>query len=137
MSIRHETCASVWACAGQRYFVPRTYPDPPNPLSPPISGPRREEPAVLAAAGVERRGPLTALPAERLKARRCIAVGPNRRAAPRGPPPNLNGVSPRDTPPYQHRSTTSSPPRDLDLLARASLSAMGITSPIHAASALF
>jgi hypothetical protein len=26
MLIRHVTCASVWACAGQRYFVPRTYP---------------------------------------------------------------------------------------------------------------
>jgi hypothetical protein len=40
----------AWACAGQRHFVPKTYPGPPNPLSPPSSGPRRGEPAVLAAA---------------------------------------------------------------------------------------
>jgi hypothetical protein len=62
MLIRHDTCTSrVCACAGQRHFVPRAYPGPPNPLSPPSSGPQRGEPAVLAAAGVERRGPTTAL----------------------------------------------------------------------------
>jgi hypothetical protein len=40
--------------------VPRTYPGPPNPLSPPSSVPRRGAPAALAAAGVERGDPLTA-----------------------------------------------------------------------------
>jgi hypothetical protein len=25
MPIRHERCASAWACVGQRHFVPRTY----------------------------------------------------------------------------------------------------------------
>jgi hypothetical protein len=62
MLVRHETCARVWACEGQRHFMPRTYPGPPNaPLSLPSSGTRRGEPAVLAADGVERRGALTAL----------------------------------------------------------------------------
>jgi hypothetical protein len=61
MAVRHVACAGVWARAGQRNFVPRTYPAPLNPLSPPSSGPQRGEPAVLAAAGVERRDPLTAL----------------------------------------------------------------------------
>ena len=60
MLVRHVACASVWACAGQRHFVPRTYPGPPNPLSPPSSVPRRGAPAALAAAGVERGDPLTA-----------------------------------------------------------------------------
>ena len=61
MSVIHVACARVWAYAGQRHFVPRTYPGPPNPLSPPSSVPRRGAPAALAAAGVERGDPLTAL----------------------------------------------------------------------------
>jgi hypothetical protein len=105
MLIRHETCASVWACAGQRHFVPRTYPGPLNPLSPPSGGPQRGEPAVLAAVGCwsgEKRP--THCAADRLKTRRCIAVSPNRRATQRGPPTGAHALhrqaSTRIIPPF-------------------------------------
>jgi hypothetical protein len=98
MLIRHETCASVWACAGQRHFVPRTYPGPLNPLSSPSSGPNNLGTSRAGRCwGGEKRP--THCVADRHKTRRCIAVSPNRRTAPRGPPTILTGMSPCDTPP--------------------------------------
>jgi hypothetical protein len=72
MLIRHETCASVWACAGQRHFVPRTYPAPLNPLSPPSSGPNNLGTSRAGRCwGGEKRP--THCVADRHKTRRCIA----------------------------------------------------------------
>jgi hypothetical protein len=98
MLIRHETCAGVWACAGQRHFVPRTYPGPLNPLSPPSSGPNNLGTSRVGRCwGGEKRP--THCVADRHNRRRCISVSPNRRAAPRGPLTILTGMSPCDTPP--------------------------------------
>jgi hypothetical protein len=42
MLVRHAACASVWACAGQRHFVPRTYPGhTKSPLSTPAADPQQ------------------------------------------------------------------------------------------------
>jgi hypothetical protein len=97
--IRHDSCAGVWACAGQRHFMPRE--DLPRPTKSPLSTQQRALTWGTSCAGRCWRGEKrpTHCAADRLKARRCIAVSPKRRAAPRSPPAVLNGTSPRDTPP--------------------------------------
>jgi hypothetical protein len=89
---------------------------------------------VLAAAGVEKGDSLTALQtgSRRGAALQRVLTGT---APPSGPPPDLNGVPPCDTPPKRHRSTMPSLPPDLDLLARHQV--WGLHHPIHAASALY
>ena len=113
MLVRHAACASVWACAGQRHFVPRTYPGhTKSPLS-------VHPTAVTVWLLLEwREGIPTHCAADRLKTRRCIAVSPNRRAAQR----------PAPSKPVSHPVTHH-------LLARCQ--AWGLHHPIHAAAALF
>jgi hypothetical protein len=99
----------VWACAGQRHFVPRTYP---GHTKSPLSTQQRSQCGCCWSG--EKEFPLTA---DRLKTRRCIAVSPNRRAAQR----------PAPSKPVSHPVTHH-------LLARCQ--AWGLHHPIHAAAAL-
>jgi hypothetical protein len=86
--VRHAACASVWACAGQRHFVPRTYPGhTKSPLSTPAADPQQG--GTTRCWFGEKELPLTAL---QTGSRRGVAmqVSPNRRAAQRPAPSNLS-----------------------------------------------
>jgi hypothetical protein len=62
MLVRHVACVSAWACAGQRHFVPRTYP---GHTKPPLSTQQRTlskgEPQCGRCWRGEKEFPLTAL----------------------------------------------------------------------------